>query len=176
MGSGAINELSLGEAQHLCCVCDKMLIMAKKKQQELVIFKGKNGQVKLRGDFHNETIWATQAEIVSLFGVDQSVVSRHINSVFKDKEVDKNSNMHRMHIANSDKPVSLYSLDVMLSVGYRTNSKVAIEFRRWATQTLSQHITRGFTINRSQLANNYDAFMEAVDKTRSLLPAESSSA
>ena len=147
--------------------------MSKKKTQESVIFKGKNGQVKLRGDFHNETIWATQAEIVSLFKVDQSVVSRHIRNVFKDKEVDKKSNMQKMHIANSDKPVSLYSLDVTLSVGYRTNSKVAIEFRKWATQTLRQHITQGFTINRRQLKKNYATFMKAVDKTRSLLPAES---
>lgn len=88
-------------------------------QKELVIFKGAKGQVKLRGDFRNETMWATQAEIVGLFGVDQSVVSRHIRNVFKDGEVDQKSNMQKMHIANSDKPVNLYSLDVIISVGCR---------------------------------------------------------
>lgn len=69
------------------------LVMKATRQQEQVIFKGTKGQVKLRGDYLNDTIWATQAEIVELYGVDQSVVSRHINNVVKDGEVDFKSNM-----------------------------------------------------------------------------------
>jgi len=102
--------------------------------------------------------------------VDQSVVSRHINNVFKDGEVNRESNMQKMHIANSDKPVTLYSLDVILSVGYRTNSSKAIEFRRWATKTLRQHLVDGYTINPERIGHNYDAFMEAVNKVQTLLP------
>lgn len=75
-----------------------------------------------------------------------------------------------MHIARSDKPIILYSLDVILSVGYRSNSKVAIEFRKWATKTLREHITRGYTINRKQIGKNYDAFMKAVGDIQALLP------
>jgi prophage antirepressor-like protein len=142
-----------------------------KKQQELVIFKGAKGQVKLKGDFHNETIWASQAEIVDLFGVDQSVVSRHIKNVVKDGEVNEKSNMQKMHIANSDKPVTMYSLDIILAVGYRTNSSVAIQFRKWATKTLREHITQGFTINPSRIAQNREAFLSAVEQVRKLLPA-----
>ncbi len=150
--------------------------MAKKKQQELVIFKGKNGQVKLRGDFHNETIWATQAEIAKLFGAERSVITKHIGNIFKDGELQEDSVCAKFaHTASDGKTykVQAYNLDIILAVGYRTNSLQAIEFRKWSTSVLRQHITQGFTINRSQLANNYDAFMEAVDKTRSLLPAES---
>jgi len=72
--------------------------MAKKKQQELVIFKGKNGQVKLRGDFHNETIWATQAEIAKLFGAERSVITKHIGNIFKDGELQEDSVCANLHI------------------------------------------------------------------------------
>ena len=85
-------------------------------KNSVVIYQAKNGAIELRGDFVHETLWATQAQVVGLFGVDQSVVSRHIKNIFKDGEVAEKSNMQKMHIANSDKPVILYSLDVILSV------------------------------------------------------------
>ena len=135
----------------------------KKDQNKIVVFQTKNGALELRGDIVNETIWANQAQIVELFNVDQSVISRHIKNIFKDGEIDQKSNMQKMHIANSDKLVTLYSLDVILSVGYRANSKMAISFRQWATKTLREHITKGYTINRKQITKNYDAFMKAVN-------------
>lgn len=128
--------------------------MKKSTQTELVIFKSAKGQVKLRGDFHHETLWATQAEISEIFGVERSVVTKHINNVFKDGELEEKSNVQKMHIANSDKPVAIYSLDIILSVGYRTNSAKAIEFRKWATSVLRQHVIDGFTINKSRIATN----------------------
>ncbi|MFA6383509.1 MAG: virulence protein RhuM/Fic/DOC family protein [Parcubacteria group bacterium] len=142
----------------------------KKIKKEIVIFQSKTGAIELRGDFKKETIWGTQAQIVDLFGVDQSVVSRHINNIFKDGEAEKKSNMQKMHIANSDKPVVFYSLDIILAVGYRANSRVAIEFRKWATRILKEHITKGYTVNRKQIAKNYDAFMKAVTDVQTLLP------
>jgi len=145
--------------------------MAKIKQKNtIVIYQAKSGAIELRGDFSHDTVWATQAQIVNLFGVDQSVISRHINNVFKDSEVEAKSNMQKMHNANSDKPLTLYSLDVILSVGYRTNSKVAVEFRKWATKTLHDHITKGYAINRKQVVKNYDAFMKSVGDIQFLLP------
>jgi hypothetical protein len=98
------------------------------------------------------------------------VVSRHVRNIFKDGEIEEKSNMQKMHIANSDKPVTLYSLDVLLSVGYRTNSKVAIEFRQWVTKTLRENITKGYTINRKQVAKNYDVFLKSVTDIQALLP------
>jgi hypothetical protein len=73
-------------------------------------------------------VWLSQEQIVVLFERDQSVISRHINNVFNEKELPKESNMQKMHIANSDKPVSFYNLDVIISVGYRLNRSVADSF------------------------------------------------
>ncbi len=145
--------------------------MKNKTNQKIVIYQAKNGAIELRGDFGKETIWATQKQIVDLFGIDQSVVSRHVRNIFKDGEIEQKSNMQKMHIANSDKPVVFYSLDVILSVGYRTNSKVAIEFRKWATKTLKQHLLQGYTINKKRIGENYQKFMRAMTDVRALLPA-----
>lgn len=82
--------------------------------------------------------------------------------------------MQKMHITNSDKPVVLYSLDVVLGVGYRANSKVAIEFRKWATKILRKHITKGFTINPKIVRKNYAEFQEAIENLKHLLPAGAS--
>ncbi|MDP2656421.1 MAG: RhuM family protein, partial [bacterium] len=142
-----------------------------KKKDEIIVYQTKTGAIELRGDLNRETVWATQAQIVDLFDVDQSVVSRHIKNIFKDGEIDEKSNMQKMHNANSDKPVTLYSLDVVLSVGYRTNSRVALEFRQWATKTLRQHITKGYTLNPKVIKHHYVEFQKAIENIKQLLPA-----
>lgn len=88
----------------------------------------------------DETVWLTQAQMIELFQRDQSVIARHIGNIFKEKELDEKSNMHFLHIANSDKSVAFYSLDVIISVGYRVKSKCGVEFRRWANSVLEQYI------------------------------------
>lgn len=142
-----------------------------KKENGIVIYQAKTGAIQLKEDVSAETIWATQTQITQLFEIDQSVVSRHIKNVFSEKEVEAESNMQKMHIPNSDKPVTLYSLDVILSVGYRANSAKAIQFRKWATKTLLQHIVDGYTINKKRLAKNYDLFLKAVEQVKTLLPS-----
>ena len=144
--------------------------MPNKKPKELVIFQAKNGAIELNKDLKADTIWASQADIVALYEKDQSVISRHINSIFKDVEIDKKSNMQKMHIANSDKPVIFYSLDVVLAVGYRVSSRRAIEFRKWATRILRQHITKGFSINPKVVKHNYAEFQQALENIKKLLP------
>lgn len=89
--------------------------------------------------------------MIELFGRDQSVISRHIRNVFKEHEVDEKSNMHFLHIANSDKPVTYYSLDVIISVGYRVKSKRGVEFRRWANSVLKQYILKGYAVNDNRI-------------------------
>ena len=78
----------------------KAIKKLEKKKNEVVIFQSKSGAIELRGDFAHETIWATQAQVVNLFGVDQSVVSRHIRNILKDGEIEKKSNMQKMHNTN----------------------------------------------------------------------------
>ena len=137
-------------------------------ERELLVYQAANGAIELKGDLSHDTIWASQQQVSDIFGIDQSVVSRHIRNIFKSAEVDKESNMQKMHIANSDKPVGFYSLDIILAVGYRTNSSVAIAFRKWATQTLKQHITQGYSINPARIAQNMDVFLHAVDEVKAL--------
>ena len=148
----------------------------KEKLNKMVIYQNSSGAIELRGDIKHETIWATQAQIAELFNVERSVITKHIRNILKDKELDGSSVCANFaHTAKDNKTyqVQYYNLDVILSVGYRTNSKVAISFRQWATKTLRNHITKGFTINRKQIANNYDSFMKAVSGIEKLLPENS---
>lgn len=120
-------------------------------EHELVIFESQDGSVKLNVNIEEETVWLTQAQMILLFGRDQSVVSRHINNAFKE-EVDPKSNMHFLHIANSDKPVKCYSLDVIISVGYRVKSQRGVEFRRWANSVLKDYILKGYAVNNNRIS------------------------
>lgn len=131
---------------------------------DIVIYE--DGNVELKVEFDGETVWLTQAELVKLFEKDQSVISRHINNIFKDKEVDEKSNMQKMHIANSDKPVKFYSLDIVLAVGYRTNSIKAIKFRKWATKILKEYIINGYALNKDKLQQQK---LQELDKTIQLI-------
>ena len=141
-----------------------------KRKKNMVVYQAKSGAIELRGDFSKETLWATQEQIALVFGVDRSVATKHVNNILKSGEVRVKSNVQKVHIAKSDKPVSLYSLDIILAVGYRTNSARAIEFRQWATKVLRDHITKGYTLNRKQLAKNYSEFMSAVEQIQKTLP------
>lgn len=115
--------------------------------------------------FENETVWLTQADMQTLFWRDQSVISRHINNIFKEKELDKESNMHFLHIANSDKPVAFYNLDVIISVWYRVNSKQATNFRIWATSVLKDYLVNWYTINQNRLQEKW---LNDLEKTLKL--------
>ena len=120
-------------------------------KNEIVIFEAEDGSIVLPVSVENETVWLNQNQMIELFDRDQSVISRHIRNVFKEQEVDKKSNMHFLHITNSDKPVAYYSLDVIISVGYRVKSKRGVEFRRWANSVLKQYILKGYAVNDNRI-------------------------
>ena len=111
---------------------------------DVVIYQSADGLVKIEAmiDPSNETIWATQKAMAELFGVNVSGISHHLVNVFSSGELDEKSNLQKMQIANSDKPVAFYSLDVIISVGYRVNSIRATAFRQWATAVLKQPVYR----------------------------------
>jgi death-on-curing family protein len=144
--------------------------MMKKEDKELktdkiVIYKPKSGGVELEVRFEDETVWLRQNEIADLFGKDRSVITKHINKVFNDKEISKKGNVHFLHIANSDKPVAFYSLDVILSVGYRTNSARAINFRQWVTKVLKNYLLQGYAISERRLLaerNKFNQLQETI--------------
>jgi hypothetical protein len=119
---------------------------------EITLYQAADGSIEVRLD--QETVWLSQAQMVMLFGRDQSVISRHIGNLFKEGELERESNMQKMHIANSDKPVDFYNLDVIISVGYRVKSQQGTRFRQWATRLLREHLTRGYTLNRQRFEAN----------------------
>ena len=104
--------------------------------------------IRLEVRVENETVWLTQQQISDLFLRDRTVINRHINNVFKEGECDKESNVHFLHIPNSDKPVMYYSLDVIISVGYRVKSLNGTKFRRWANSVLKQYLLKGYAVNQ----------------------------
>ena len=148
--------------------------MSKKTNKNIAIYQSKDGAIKLRADSEKETVWATQSQIAEIFEVERSVITKHIGNLLKNSEIDEKSNVQKMHIANSDKPVAVYSLDVILAIGYRTNSKRAIEFRQWATKTLHNYIINGFAINKNRITKNYEQFLSVVDDIKKLLPTGTS--
>ncbi len=122
--------------------------------------------------FEGEEPWATQKQIADLFGITRSVVTRHIQNILQDQEVDIESNVQKTNIAGSDKPVSLYSLDLILAVGYRAGSREALMFRRWANQILRQYLLKGFVIDAPRMKDpqrndHLDELLEEIEDIRS---------
>ncbi|MFO1380996.1 MAG: RhuM family protein [Chitinivorax sp.] len=101
-----------------------------------------------------ETVWLRQEQMAQLFGRERSVISKHLHNVFAEGELDEKSNVQNLHIAGSDKPVRFYNLDVIISIGYRVKSQQGTRFRQWATRTLREHLTQGYTLNRQRLESN----------------------
>ncbi|MFA6917794.1 MAG: virulence protein RhuM/Fic/DOC family protein [Candidatus Gracilibacteria bacterium] len=143
-------------------------------KNKIIIYQNKAGGIEFKGDFKKETLWATQAQIADVFEVERSVVTKHISNILKDKELDKDSVCANFaHTANDGKiyQVRYYNLDIILAVGYRTNSGRAVQFRQWATRILRSHIVDGYTINKKRLAKNYSKFLKTVEQVKTLLPS-----
>lgn len=148
-------------------------------KNEIVVYQAKSGAIELRADSKNETIWATQAEMASIFGVNPQAVTKHLKNIYKEKELSKSltcSILEQVRIEGNRKvkrSLEVYNLDAIISVGYRIGSKMGTKFRQWATKTLHSHIIDGYTINKKRLAKNYSAFLKTLDQVRNLLPANS---
>ncbi len=137
--------------------------MTENNQNTSIVFY--DDGLELHLDSQNDTIWATQGDIVELFDIDQSVVARHIKNIFSSGEVEEKSNMQKMHIPNSDKPVKLYSLDIILAVGYKTNSGRAIQFRQWATKRLKEYLIDWYSINQKNNSKKNSEISSHYKKT-----------
>lgn len=115
------------------------------------IYRTADGQLQIEVQFEKDTVWLSQSQMTGLFQRDRTVITKHINNIFSEGELDEKSNVQKMHIAFSDKPVTLYSLDVIISVGYRVKSQQGTQFRQWATQKLKEYLVQGYTINQKRL-------------------------
>lgn len=130
------------------------------KKGEIIIYRTSDKKVKIDVNLDQDTVWLTQNKIAKIFSTERSSITKHINNIIKTKELDKKSNVQKWNIANSDKPVKFYSLDMIISVGYRVNSKRATQFRIWATKTLKEHLVKGYTINEKRLLEAQSKFNE----------------
>ena len=126
-------------------------------KNEIVVYQP-DETVRLDVRLEENTVWLTQNQMTDLFQRDRSVITRHINNVFAEGELDEQSNVHFLHIAISDKPVKLYSLNVIISVGYRVKSFRGTQFRIWATNVLREYLLRGYSVNArlNQLEDRMD--------------------
>lgn len=132
---------------------------------EILLYESEEGQMSLQVQLQNETVWLTQAQMAELFGKERSVISKHVSNIFKEDELDRKSNVHFLHIPFSDKPIAVYSLDTIISVGYRVKSKQGTQFRIWANRILKDYLIKGFATQEKLKLNQ----LESLKKTVALL-------
>lgn len=147
----------------------------KENENQIVVYQP-DEVMRLEVRLENETVWLTQAQLCELFQRDVSVISRHIKNIFSEGELERESNLHFLQIPNSDRPVALYSLDVIISVGYRVKSMVGTRFRQWANKVLKEYLLRGYAVNErlerlERKVLKHDEQIELVLQT-SLPPAQ----
>ncbi|MFA5663665.1 RhuM family protein [Castellaniella sp.] len=127
-------------------------------EQQLIIFEGEAGQVEVR--LGGETVWLSLQQIAELFSRDKSVISRHLRNIFATDELTRETTVAKNATVQLEggreviRKIEYYNLDAIISVGYRVNSSRATRFRQWATQTLREHLTQGYTLNRQRLEQN----------------------
>lgn len=141
----------------------------------LIIYNTDDGQANVSLLAKDGMVWCTQAQMAELFGKNISTISRHISNILNENEVDEKSNLRFMQIANSDKPVALYSLDIILAVGFRVRSPRGTQFRRWANSTLKEYLQKGYVLDSERLKNpdgRPDYFDELLEKVRDIRASE----
>ena len=117
-------------------------------KNEIILFEEQN--VKLEVNMKDETVWLNTNQMAELFDRDFKTINKHINKIFKEGELEEKSNSQKMRVANSDKPVVFYNLDVIISVGYRVKSKNGILFRKWANKVLKDYLIKGYAVNNKR--------------------------
>lgn len=120
-------------------------------QSKIVIYQTQDGKTSIDVKLEQDTVWLTANQMSLLFDKDEKTIRKHINNIFKEGEVDKDNNTQKMRVVGVKQNVAVYTLDVIISVGYRVNSKRATFFRRWATNILKEYLIRGIAINDNRL-------------------------
>lgn len=119
--------------------------------KEIIFFKDQDIQLEVPFSPEKETVWLSANQMAKLFDRDEKTIRKHVNKVFSDGEIDRENNTQKMRVDGVKQPVSFYNLDIILSVGYRVNSKRGIAFRRWANAVLKDYIIKGYAVNDNRL-------------------------
>lgn len=146
-------------------------------KNNMIIYVSKDGNIKVDVNIQNETIWMSQDMMANLYDTTKQNISYHLNNIFKEKELDKDSVVKNFLTTASDGKnynVLHYNLDAIIAVGYRINSKKATEFRMWATKILKEYIVKGFSLNNEKLKNNGENpyFEELLARIRDIRSSE----
>ncbi|WP_295097100.1 RhuM family protein [uncultured Fibrobacter sp.] len=129
--------------------------MTKNEEKGEIVLYQPEGEVRLEVRVENETVWLTQAQMGMLFERERSVIAKHIKNVFKEGELDERSNVQILHNTLSKfKPTTFYSLDVIISVGYRVKSFRGTQFRQWANQVLKDYMLKGYAVNQRKISTD----------------------
>lgn len=146
-------------------------------QGEIVIYQTDDGKAKIDVRFENETVWLTQAQLVELYQSSKANISEHIKHIFEEEELEENAVVRKIRTTAADGKkynVTYYNLDMIISLGYRVKSKIATQFRRWATERLKEYIIKGFAMDDERLKNlgggNY--WKELLDRIRDIRSSE----
>lgn len=144
------------------------------QKSELVMYQTEDGITRIDVRMENETVWLTQAQMSELFQRERSVITKHIKNIFTEGELDKKCNVQNLHTAFSDKPVAFYSLDVVISVGYRVKSLRGTQFRIWANSVLKEYMIKGFTMDDERLKQmgGGSYWKELLDRIRDIRSSE----
>ncbi|MBQ8832714.1 MAG: virulence protein RhuM/Fic/DOC family protein [Paludibacteraceae bacterium] len=117
------------------------------EDNQIIIYQTADNQTQIDVRLENETVWLTTNQMAMLFGREESNIRRHVINVFKERELDRENNVHFLHVNGVKKPVPFYNLDVIISVGYRVKSQRGVQFRQWANRVLKQYLIKGYAIN-----------------------------
>lgn len=143
-----------------------------------LIYQTETGSLEIKIDNQKETIWLNLNQISALFNKDKSVISRHLKNIFESSELNEEetvaffATVQKEGKKTVERNICYYNLDVVLSVGYRVNSKNATKFRQWTTGVLHKYIVNGYTINENKIKENYNNFIDAIQNIKALLPEE----
>ena len=144
------------------------------QEKKLAIYQAQNGAIELNFDDNEETIWANLNQISKLFNRDKSVISRHIKNIFNTKELERNQTVAKIATVQVEgtksvkRDIEYFNLDMIISVGYRVDSKEATNFRKWATKTLKEYITKGYAINRNLLKQKKELCLQVLEDIKNL--------
>lgn len=133
-----------------------------KRESSIIIYTTEDGNTNLQVKMENETVWLSTSQMAELFSREESNIRRHIINVFKEGELVQSNNVHFLHVNGVKKPVPFYSLDVIISVGYRVKSKRGVQFRQWANRVLKDYLVKGYAINEDIKVERYNELKEVV--------------
>ena len=136
--------------------------MSNKGQDTIVIYTTEDGQTQVDVRMENENVWLTTSQMAILFEREESNIRRHVINVFKEGELEKENNVHFLHVNGVKKPVPFYNLDVIISVGYRVKSQRGVQFRKWANKILKEYLIKGYVINNDIKVERYNELKDVV--------------